>query len=235
MTPVVKNLLMINIVFFVGAYALGTAGIDLDKILAVYYFDSPHFRLWQIVSYMFMHGGIWHIVFNMFALVSFGPIVEQTLGSKRFLSFYFICGLGAIALQMLVQAFEAHAITGHILNPDINIFTIDLDATYLKYGQAAGLKLYGIYNAPMVGASGAVFGILAAFGMLYPNLEMMVMPIPMPIKAKILIPIYVVLEVVLGIGQFSGDSVAHFAHIGGALIGFIVIKLWGYRSTGNFF
>lgn len=239
LTPVVKNLLMINIVFFVGTYALQSTNVfDMDRWLSVPYFASPDFRLWQIISYMFMHGGLWHILFNMFALVSFGPIVEQTLGSKRFLSFYFICGLGAIGLQMMVQAYEVYSVTGHLIVSGVNEFNVALrseGSPFLNYAMPGAQKLFDVYNSRMVGASGAIFGVLAAFGMLYPNLEMMVMPIPVPIKAKILIPIYVVLEIVLGIGNFSGDSVAHFAHIGGALIGFIVIKLWGYRSDGNFF
>lgn len=237
MTPVVKNLLIINIIFFIPTMLFdhGPGNSPIADNLGIYYFNSPHFRLWQIVSYMFVHGGIWHIFFNMFALVSFGPIVEYAVGPKRFLSYYFICGIGAIVLQMLVQAFEVQAITGHVINPDINSLTVGLDDTYLRYGQLAGSKLYGIYNGPMVGASGAIFGVLIAFGMLYPNLELMIIPIPVPVKAKYLVPGYVVLELFLGVYQQSGDSVAHFAHLGGALIGFIVIKLWGIRRTNNFF
>jgi membrane associated rhomboid family serine protease len=229
MTPVVKNLVILNVIFFIAAYLLSHAGVfDMDKWFAAYYPNSPTFRFWQIITYMFMHGGLWHILFNMIALVSFGSIIEQTLGSKRFINFYFLCGIGALVCQMAVQAFEVHSITGAIA-----IANPELDASYFQYGQKAQ-KLYEIINTPLVGASGAVFGVLIAFGMLFPNLELMIIPIPVPVKAKYLVPGYIVLELVLGLGQFAGDSVAHFAHIGGALVGFIIIKAWGYRSRNNF-
>ncbi len=242
MPPVVKNLLMINVVFYIGSYVLGHAGIfNADKWLAVYYPASPNFRLWQIISYMFMHAppgqgvGLLHILFNMFALVSFGGIVENTLGPKRFLNYYFICGIGALLFQFIVQAIEVHSITGGFAIPGINTVNMDTYGPYLPYGDANVPKLAGIYIGGLVGASGAVFGVLIAFGMLFPNLEMMVIPIPVPIKAKYLIPVYIVIELFLGVGQFAGDSVAHFAHLGGALVGFIVIKLWGYGSRNNFY
>jgi rhomboid-like protein len=236
LTPVVKNLLIINVIFYIASYVLGHAGIlNMDRWLAAYYPDSPNFRLWQIVSYMFMHGGLWHILFNMIALVSFGPIIEQTIGEKRFLSFYFICGIGALFCQILVQAFEVHAITGHLTIPGINSENMATYQPYMGYPEAKVMKLAGIYNSGLVGASGAVFGVLIAFAMLYPNLELMVMPIPVPVKAKFLVPIYIVIELVLGVGQFAGDSVAHFAHLGGALVGFIVIKAWGYHQRDNFY
>jgi membrane associated rhomboid family serine protease len=233
MTPVVKNLLIINIIFYAAAYILGHAGIfDMDHWFAAYYPDSPHFRLWQIVSYMFMHAplsqewGFFHIMFNMIALVSFGPIIEQTIGNKRFLSFYFICGIGALACQMAVQAIELHAAVGAFSIRHLGEMSVTAE-------QVA--KVQSIYSAGLVGASGAIFGVLIAFGMLYPDLELMIIPIPVPVKAKYIIPGYIVIELFLGVRQYSGDSVAHFAHLGGALVGFIVIKLWGYRSRNNFY
>ncbi|GAB3920392.1 rhomboid family intramembrane serine protease [Mucilaginibacter myungsuensis] len=236
LTPVVKNLVMINIVFFVGAFALGSANVfDMDKWLAVYYPGSPNFRLWQIVSYMFMHGGLWHIAFNMFALISFGPIIEQSIGDKRFLILYFASGFGALLCQWGVQAVEIQMITGHLFVPDVDASNVATYAPYLSYGMDNATKLGGIYNGSMVGASGSVFGVLVAFAMLYPNMELIIFPLPMPIKAKFLVPGYVILELVLGVNNHSGDSVAHFAHLGGAIVGFIIIKAWGYRSNGNFF
>jgi membrane associated rhomboid family serine protease len=227
LTPVVKNLLIINVIFFIARYILASANVfDMDRWLSAYYPDSPNFRLWQIISYMFMHGGLMHILFNMIALVSFGPIIEQTLGEKRFLIFYFVCGVGALACQMAVQAIELHSLIGSFSIR--NIPDLALDPGMVE-------KIKDIYATGLVGASGAIFGILIAFGMFYPNLELMIIPIPVPIKAKYLIPIYVVIELVLGIGQFSGDSVAHFAHLGGALVGFIVIKLWGLHRNNNFY
>ncbi|MEN0054259.1 MAG: rhomboid family intramembrane serine protease [Mucilaginibacter sp.] len=228
-TPVVKNLLIINILFFIGTYTLGNVIPDVLKYLPVYYFNSPNFRLWEVITYMFMHGGFAHIFFNMFALFSFGPIVEYAMGPKKFLSFYFICGIGAIVLQMLVQALEVHAITG-----GITIQHPGLDSSYMAFG-AKAQNLYDLYNTPVVGASGAIFGLLIAFGMLFPNMELMILFIPVPIKAKYIIPVYVVLELFLGVKQFSGDSVAHFAHLGGAILGYIMVKYWRLQRPNNFY
>ena len=231
--PVVKNLLIINILCFIPVLIFDKGANGPNPIadnFGMFYFNSPNFRLWEVITYMFVHGNLAHIFFNMFALFSFGPIVEYAIGSKKFLSFYFICGIGAIAFQMLVQAYEVHAITG-----GITINHPGLDSSYLAFGQEKAIKLYGIYHTSIVGASGAIFGLLIAFGMLYPNMELMIMFIPVPIKAKYIIPIYVVVELFLGVEQFAGDSVAHFAHLGGALIGFILVKAWRLQHTDNFY
>lgn len=228
--PVVKNLLIINVLFFVATYALGRYIPNVIRVLPIYYFNAANFRVWEIITYMFMHGGFAHIFFNMFALFSFGPIVEYAMGSKKFFNFYFICGIGAAVLQMLVQAYEVHSLTGAFTIAD----PAALQASYDQIGGAVD-KLGSIYGNPMVGASGAIFGLLIAFGMLYPNMEMMIMFIPVPIKAKYIIPVYVVLELFLGVKQFSGDSVAHFAHLGGALIGYIMVKYWRLQRPNNFY
>ncbi len=233
LTPVVKNLLIINIICFIPVlmFDKGVNGPNpIADNFGMFYFNSPNFRVWEIITYMFVHGGFAHIFFNMFALFSFGSIVEYRMGSKKFFNFYFICGIGAIFFQMLVQAYEVHAITGAftIANPS-------LDQSYLAFGQQQAIKLYGIYHTSIVGASGAIFGLLIAFGMLYPNMELMIMFIPVPIKAKYIIPVYVVLELYLGFQQFAGDSVAHFAHIGGALIGFLLVKIWRLQRPNNFY
>ena len=199
------------------------------KNFGAYYFNSPNFRIWQILTYMFLHGGWAHILFNMFALFSFGPILEYAIGPKKFFNLYFICGIGAIAMQIAVQAYEVHQIIGG--------FTLSqplLDSSYLQYG-AQAQKLYNIYHGPIVGASGAIFGVLVAFGMLYPDLELMIMFIPVPVKAKYIIPVYIVIELVSGFGNFAGDNVAHFAHLGGALLGFILVKIWHLQGPKNRF
>ncbi|HEY4323268.1 MAG TPA: rhomboid family intramembrane serine protease [Mucilaginibacter sp.] len=219
LTPVVKNLLIINLLCFVPFIVLSDsmyANVIVGN-LGVFYFNSPYFRAWQIITYMFIHGGWTHILFNMFALFSFGPILEYSVGPKRFFNLYFICGIGAIAFQMLVQAIEVHSLIGSFIVSSNDAITVD---------PATIAKLKDIYSTPVVGASGAIFGLLVAFGMLYPNMELMMLFIPVPIKAKYIIPIYVVMEIFLGVGQFGGDNVAHFAHIGGALLGFIVVKAW---------
>jgi len=220
--PVVKNLLIINILFFVAKWIFEQQGIPFVEYLAVFYFDSPFFKIWQPLTYMFMHGNTMHIFFNMFALYSFGGILEAHWGPKRFINFYLITGFGALALQWAVQAFEVYQITGSAIN---NLETLSvasaIDVETLK----------SIYFGPMVGASGAIFGLLVAFAMLYPNIEMYIMFIPVPVKAKYIIPVYIVIELFLGVGKFAGDSVAHFAHLGGALIGYILVRMWRNKTT----
>jgi membrane associated rhomboid family serine protease len=227
LTPVVKNLLIINVIFFFATWLLAHVGIDLVSNLSAFYFNSPLFKPWQIITYMFMHGGFAHIFFNMFALFMFGPTLENTMGSKRFLNYYFITGIGALILQMAVQAIEVYQIIGSVTIPDGNL------AMYQNY--AGFEKLDDIYRGAVLGASGAIFGLLLAFGVLFPDVEMMVLPIPIPIKAKWLVTGYMAVELFLGFGQFSGDSVAHFAHLGGALFGFIMLRIWGLHRRNNFY
>jgi rhomboid-like protein len=226
-TPVVKNLLIINIIFFIGTYTLGLVGFDMVRWLSAFYFNSPNFHPWQVVSYMFMHANLAHIFFNMFALFMFGPILENTMGPKRFLEYYFITGIGALALQMLVQAIEVHGILG--------AFTIAGANPNLDLNAAGMAKVREIYTEPVLGASGAIFGLLLAFGFLFPNMEMMVLFIPVPVKAKYLVAGYIVIELIDGFGQFQGDSVAHFAHLGGALFGYIILKIWRLQRPNNFY
>jgi membrane associated rhomboid family serine protease len=217
LTPVVKNLLIINLICFIPFVILSQDSYDnlIVSNLGAYYFNSPDFRVWQLITYMFIHGGWTHILFNMFALFSFGPILEYSIGPKRFFNLYFICGIGAALFQMLVQAFEVHGITGGFTVPHFS----PVDPTIPD-------NLKAIYYGPVVGASGAIFGLLVVFGMLYPNMELMILFVPVPVKAKYIIPVYIIIEIYLGVSQFGGDNVAHFAHLGGALLGFILIKLW---------
>lgn len=234
-TPVVKNLLIINVIFFLASMFFETQGIDLAEILGAHYFNSPNFKIWQPITYMFMHANVMHIFFNMFGLYMFGSILENHWGSKRFLNFYLITGLGALALQWGVQAFELYQVTGSVI--DQGNLPLDLLARRQfnpqLFSEIDSSKIASVYFGTMVGASGAVFGIMTAFAVLYPNLELMLMFIPVPVKAKYFIPGYIVLELFLGISKIEGDSVAHFAHIGGALIGFILVKLW--RNKSNYY
>ncbi len=227
LTPVVKNILILNIIFFLATLALHSQGINLEDHLSAFYFNSPNFRAWQIITYMFMHAGFMHIFFNMFALFIFGPALEYAMGEKRFLIYYFVTGIGALLLQWLVQAFEVHQITGGymVYHGNIGAFA----------AQPGFEKLQEIYGGAILGASGAIFGLLVAFGMLFPNVELFIMFIPLPVKAKYAVIGYILIELFSGVAQFSGDSVAHFAHLGGALFGFILIKIWGMRSPNNFF
>jgi membrane associated rhomboid family serine protease len=227
-SPVVKNLLIINIICFIPSVYF-THGFQTNYDPAsiyggLHYFDSKQFGVWQIITYMFLHGGWGHIFFNMFALFSFGPILEYTVGSKRFFNLYFICGIGAALLQLIVQAYEVHQLIGSFTLAGARVTNVDA-GTYAKLGE--------IFSSSTVGASGAIFGVLVGFAMLYPNMELMIMFIPVPIKAKYIIPVYCIFEVFMGVGQFAGDNVAHFAHIGGALFGFLVVKFWGLNSSNN--
>ena len=233
LTPVVKNLLIINVIFYLASLFFEAQGIDLADILGAHYFDSPKFQVWQPITYMFMHANTMHIFFNMFGLYMFGSILENHWGAKRFLNFYLITGLGALALQWGVQAFELYQVTGSIINQ--GNLPLDLLAERqfnpTLFSEADSVKIASVYFGTMVGASGAVFGIMTAFAVLYPNLELMLMFIPVPIKAKYFISGYIVIELFLGLSKIEGDSVAHFAHLGGALIGYILVKIWRKKST----
>nr|WP_068891420.1 rhomboid family intramembrane serine protease [Pedobacter panaciterrae] len=230
--PVVKNLLIINVIFFAATFMFkdSQGGYLLVEKLSVFYFDSPFFKIWQPITYMFMHspGTFMHIFFNMFALYMFGGVLESRWGAKRFLNFYLITGLGALGLQWAVQAFEVYQIAGTAM-PGQSLYHLQ------NLTEAQVQTLIGIYNGPMLGASGAVFGLLVAFGMLYPNTELYIMFIPVPIKAKYIIPVYILFELSMGVARVQGDSVAHYAHLGGALIGFILVKLWKDKDNNRFY
>lgn len=225
LTPVVKNLLIINIVCFIGSLIYK----DAPGLFGVFYPDSPFFKIWQPITYMFMHSNenFGHIFFNMFALVMFGPVIEQIFGSKRFLNYYLICGLGALVLQYGVQAIEVYNILG-----TVRASTVSNDVLYAINGGDIE-TINSIYKTPMVGASGAIYGLLLAFGYFFPNRELMLIFVPVPVKAKYFIPILIVIELVLAFTQ-SGSSIAHLAHVGGALFGYLLIKAWGIKRP-NFY
>lgn len=223
--PVVKNLLIINIICFLPNIFFSSAFFDgkVAQTFALYYFGSPLFKPWQIVTYMFLHANIWHIFFNMFALFSFGPILEYTVGSKKFFNLYFISGIGAALFQLIVMAVEMYHYTGQFVVPE----------TFSSTDTVMIGKVSAIYYGSILGASGAVFGILIAFALLYPNMELMIMFLPVPVKAKYIVPVYILIELFSGFSNRAGDNVAHFAHIGGALVGFLVVKAWGLNRNNN--
>ena len=227
LTPVVKNLLIINVLCFIGS-AIFTQS---TQFFGIYYPDSPFFHVWQVVTYMFMHGGFSHIFFNMFSLLMFGPIIEQILGQKRFLNFYLLSGLGALVLQYGVQAIEVYQITGTVRALqflDFNMLTNQV-STNLNISREDFNTLTSIYGTPLVGASGAIYGLLLAFAYLFPNMSLYLFFIPVPIKAKFFIPILILIEIYLGFSN-SGSSIAHLAHVGGALFGYLLLKIWGIRK-----
>ncbi|MDT3403287.1 rhomboid family intramembrane serine protease [Mucilaginibacter terrae] len=222
-TPVVKNILILNVIFFIATYALTSVGIDLRAILAAHYPGSPYFRPWQIITYLFMHADIFHIFSNMLGLLFIGPLLEQTFGSKRFFNYYFITGIGALAMQIGVQAIEVYNITG----------SVRISQDFMPTNISDAYTLGGIYKGVILGASGSIFGLMMGIFLLYPNLEVYLYLTP--VKVKYFVPIYFLIEIYQGLRPTPGDSVAHYAHIGGALFGFILIKLWGYKNRNNFY
>jgi len=251
--PVVKNLIIINVLFLLATWVLKNMNFDMADYFGMHYPASEKFRLHQIITYMFMHGGIGHLFFNMFALWMFGRVLEGVWGSKRFLLYYMVTGIGAIAIQTLVnyidissmqRAVEAFSNTPapELLDKFvkqnlsgastqvidfINLWYNDPDnPSYATEGQRImELILTRNMDIPTVGASGAVFGILLAFGMLFPNTQLMLLFPPIPIRAKYFVMGYGALELYLGLTQ-PGSSIAHFAHLGGMLFGFFMIKYW---------
>ncbi len=197
-TPVVKNLIIINVLMFIATNLLGEA---FFANMAGFFVGSPLFKPWQIITHMFMHGSISHIFFNMYALVLFGPRLENRFGGKKFLQYYMVTGVGAFMLYNLV--------------------------VYLRHAE----HLEAIYNIPVIGASGAVFGILLAYGMTYPNDRIMLLFPPIPMKVKHFVLGYGALELYMGIANNPGDNTAHFAHLGGMLFGYLLIKLWNKNQN----
>lgn len=216
---VTKNLLIINVLCFFGAVVGEKYGFDLNGICGLHFFMASDFKLWQLITYMFMHANLEHIFFNMFAVWMFGRTLEHVWGGKRFLIYYMVCGIGAGLIQELVQYGEYVMVLQDYQQVDTGFGIIPM-SDYLN-----------MMNT--VGASGAVYGILLAFGMLFPNSQMFVFPIPFPIKAKYFVIGYAVIELLLGMGR-AGDGIAHFAHLGGMLFGLLLILYWK-KNNGQFY
>jgi membrane associated rhomboid family serine protease len=253
--PIVKNLLIINVLALLGATIYNYE--KTVELFGMFYPESQYFRPHQIITHMFMHGDIMHLFFNMFALFMFGKVLEMVWGSKRFLIYYMATGLGAVALHMFVTWLDVQQIKSAIVafqnTPVPELFDkivrsnihrpsaalLDFVSHFYEYPNdsrtihEAMLYAQKIYehriDIPVIGASGAVFGVLLAFGMLFPNTELMLLFPPIPIKAKWFVLGYGVLELWLGVANRGGDNVAHFAHLGGMIFGFILIKYWNKK------
>ncbi|MFW5805251.1 MAG: rhomboid family intramembrane serine protease [Bacteroidales bacterium] len=227
--PVVKNLLLINIGMFLLLVLVQLIyKEDLNIYLGLYQPQSDAFKPYQLVTHMFMHGGLAHIFFNMFALFMFGRVLEQVWGGKRFLIYYLVTGFGAALLHMLVGYLQAQNLLSELPPGTLSkIQTEGLEAlrTGKNYVNPEMARLNAVINTPTVGASGAVFGLLLAFGMLFPNARLMLLFPPIPIRAKYFVIGYGALELYLGLTQ-QGSNVAHFAHLGGMLFGIALIYLW---------
>ena len=221
MPPVTKNLIIINVLFFLGKMVAVRYGVDLDNLLGLHFFLAPDFRFYQFVTYMFMHGGFAHILFNMFAVWMFGRVMESYWGSRRFLIYYFVCGIGAGLVQEGVQ-YVSYLVQGLDEFERVNVgYAVISMGDYLN-------------RWTTIGASGAVYGILLAFGMSFPNERLFIFPLPVPIKAKFFVIGYAVIELWSALSN-SGDGVAHFAHLGGMIFGLLLILYWRNNRGGGYY
>lgn len=227
--PITRNIVILNILAFIIAEYLIPS---LKYSLSVYMPTSPHFESWQVITHMFMHSSPMHLAFNMFTLWSFGSILERSVGEKRFILLYFLSGLGSFILFNFWNYYQVYEISKQLIASGVDVREIYQYASEYSLTELApndtqlSYDLRTYLSVPMLGASGAVFGVMAGFCTLYPDAKMFIMLIPFPIKAKYLLPVVIVVSAYLGIKQFSWDNVAHFAHIGGALVGYIMVKQW---------
>jgi rhomboid-like protein len=215
--PGLRNLVILIGLMGMAQIALPNVGIDPVK-LYLFYPDSDAFRPWQLITHMFAHGGFTHFLFNVIALVSFGGIIEYKLGTRRFLTLYFISGLGSVLMHYISVGYEVYQLTETLFPNQTGLLS------NITYGIQSGS--HSVSYGPMLGASGAIYGIMAAFAFFYPNEEMVFLFIPYPIKAKYLVPIILSIDLIFGFTNLESDPFAHFAHLGGALAGFLTVKLW---------
>lgn len=226
--PVIKNLLIINVIVFFATYVLKKLQIiDLEVYLALFHWESPLFKPWQFVTHMFMHADIGHLFFNMFALWMFGNVIENVLGTQKFIIFYLVCGLGAAMCYLGVFTWENRNFFAQFnqLNEQEQLTTA-IRMVQAGYGSPV--------SSPMLGASGAVYGVLFAFGYLFPNL-MIYLYFIFPIKAKYFVAGYALIELFMGISNNPADNVAHFAHLGGMLFAFILLRSWNKNSRNTYY
>lgn len=235
--PVTLNLIIINVIIWLAQVVFLRQGIDITEIFGLHYVQSEGFKLHQIVTYMFLHdtNSFMHVFSNMFAIFMFGRTIEYVWGSKRFLTYYMVTGIGAGLIQLLVAFIRIQALTrGMDTSAVEEVYSqgygiLQQNMNYINDAQGA---LNITLNSVTVGASGAVFGILLAFGMLFPNAELFIIPIPFPIKAKYFVVGYGFFELVFGVSNFAWDNVAHFAHLGGMLFGVFMILYWKKKGKG---
>ncbi len=216
---VIKNLLIINGLVWLAQITIGQDLISIEDLFALHHFSSQYYHPWQYITYMFLHSSesFFHILFNMFALWMFGSTLENLWGPGRFLIFYLVCGLGAGITQALALTY------------DITQYTAMFDA-----GRMSAEELYMMVNVPTLGASGAVMGIFAAFAYTFPNTQMIILPIPFPIKAKWALLGLAVLDLLGGVSS-SSTGIAHFAHLGGAAVGIVIVMIWNRNNRRHFY
>ena len=232
LTDAIKHLIIINVILFVVPQLLQ---LDLTNILALHFPKNEHFGFWQYVTHMFMHGSFPHILFNMYGLYAFGTPLEQIWGKKKFIFFYFSAGLGAGIIYSLVNYYQFNGVYELFINAGLNDSEV---LSILKSGstndarvvnaisQEQFNKITSLYNTPAVGASGAVYGVLVAFGLYFKDAKLALLFLPVPIAAKYFIPVMILGDLFFGVTKYSVGNIAHFAHIGGALIGFTIAYFW---------
>lgn len=247
-TETVKHLIIINVLFWIGTLLIGQYGNIFESIFAMHFPLNAEFKPWQIVSHMFMHGSyvnmgngptifVFHILLNMFGIWMFGSPLEQIWGRKKFLIFYFSCGFGATLLPFLIDYFSFNALMSPLIEAGFDreniLSTLNEGKYYPQWIEILGddqwTKLNVIFRSTSLGASGALMGLLVAFGMMFPNSKLMLIFLPIPIKAKVFIPLLLGYEIYSGISggtSMFGFSIGHFAHIGGALTGFLMMYFW---------
>lgn len=236
LTETVKHLIIINVIFFIATLVNESMANTLYSKLSLFYPENPNFGIWQFVSSMFMHGNFMHLLFNMLALATFGSALEYLWGRNRFLIFYFATGIGAGLIYTLVHYFQFQQTFNSLLEfgmSKADIFNVLQTGSYPSTLEVSISKqdlsqFYGIFNSPAVGASGALYGVLVAFAFKFPEAELGLMFIPIPIKAKYFVPGIVALDLILGLSGQSifggyGTGIAHFAHVGGALTGYLIM------------
>ena len=243
--PVTKNLLILNVLFFLASNILESKGINISQLLGAHYFNSLLFKPFQIITHMFMHSltDYFHIIFNMLLLVMFGGHLERIWGPKKYFVFYFLCGLGAIALYntigvwQIVELKELLIMDGYdLLSLNNKIYNENYDLISINSNKSNQLLNEYILktNSTIVGASGAIFGLLSGFALLFPNTKLMLLFPPIPIKAKYLIGGYLILETYNSFFN-TNDQIAHLAHVGGAIVGIIIVIIWRKTDRQNFY
>ncbi|HHJ10241.1 MAG TPA: rhomboid family intramembrane serine protease [Bacteroidetes bacterium] len=232
--PVVKNIIIItSLMWLITLVVQQSFGVDLTRWLALYYPGSKYFHPYQFVTHLFMHAGLAHLFFNMFAFWMFGRVLENVWGGKRFFIFYFVTGIGAAGFYMLVHWLEYRSLLTHMSAQETQLVFekgADVLNNFQNFTNPYMAKLNLLLNTPVVGASGAVFGVLLGFGMLFPNTRLMLLFPPIPIKAKYFVIGYGALELYLALAQ-PGSNIAHVAHLGGMLFGYIMVKYWNKKRT----
>lgn len=237
---VTKNILILNIIMFFATLFFENQGVDLNSLLGAHYINSPLFQPFQIVTHFFMHGGFMHIFFNMWLLVMLGGYLERLWGPKRFFIFYIASAIGAFALYNAMGVYEIMKLKNELISQGVSWVDFEyhiknnLVETELYSNMDAYKQLYIKCATPMVGASGGVFGIMAAFAILFPNTEFLIY-FTFPIKAKFLVGGYFLLELYLSFQDIKGDNVAHLAHVGGAIVGGIIVLFWRKTDRQNFY